>query len=185
MQFDVHTQETAPAESRNMVKSVEKRFGFLPNLIGVMANAPPLLSAYLNLSGLFEGSSLTPQEQQIVLLTVSESNHCEYCVAAHSVGAGMCSVPRDEIKAVRERQPLTDGRLQALRQLTMEIVETQGWPSEDTLDDFVAAGFRPEQVLEVILGVGMKTLSNYTNHVARTPLDDEFAVEAWTNRHTI
>ncbi|MFI7115892.1 carboxymuconolactone decarboxylase family protein [Amycolatopsis sp. NPDC049868] len=39
----------------------------------------------------------------------------------------------------------------------------------DEVEEFLAAGYTERNVLDVILGVGMKTLSNYTNHIAHTP----------------
>ncbi len=81
---------------------------------------------------------------------------------------------RDIVKALREGQELEDPRLEALRRLTAEMVDRRGWPATETTERFAAAGFTQQQLLEVILGVGMKTLSNYTNHVVGPPVDAQF-----------
>jgi alkylhydroperoxidase family enzyme len=92
----------------------------------------------------------------------------------------MQKVPDEVVRALRDGLPLADARLQSLRALTVGIVERRGWPAEPTVAAFFAAGYAHEQFLEVILGVGMKTLSNYTNHIAHTPLDKQFAAAAWS-----
>jgi len=180
MKFALKSLESAPAEARSELQSVQEKYGFLPNLMGVMAHAPPLLKAYLTLNQLFEQTSLSPVEQQVVILTISERNRCEYCVAAHTMSARMHKVPHGVIESIRSGKPIADDRLDALRSLTVEIVETRGWPSKAAVDDFLSAGFTESQVLELVLAVGMKTLSNYTNHIAHTPLDSQFADAAWT-----
>ena len=180
MNLHVHTQESAPAEARGDLQAVAERYGFVPNLMGVMAGAPSLLKAYLQIGELFSRTSLTPVEQQVVLLTVSASNRCDYCMAAHSVVARMQKVPEEVVRALRDGVPLADARLEALRALTADIVERRGWPPEQSVAAFLAAGYANEQFLEVVLGVGMKTLSNYTNHIAHTPLDPQFVAAAWS-----
>lgn len=180
MHLDILTIETAPEELKDHLEEVQRRYSFVPNLMGVMANAPPLLKAYLSLNALFDQTSLSPLERQIVILATSVANGCEYCVAAHSAAAKMQQVPADIVQSIRENRRLADLRWEALRSLTTEIVLSRGWPAEKSTDEFLAAGFEPHQVLEVILGVTMKTLSNYTNHVVGTPLDPQFMGARWT-----
>ena len=179
MEIKVHDPATAPEGSRETLNKVESAFGFIPNLMKVFAGAPPLLQASLAVSELFEQTSLDPTERQIVLLATSFENRCDYCVAAHTVIARMQKLPSDVIEALREDRPIADGKLEALRRYAAETARTRGWPSEATRKRFLEAGYTPQHALEVILGVGMKTLSNYTNHLANTPLDDAFAPGEW------
>ncbi len=106
--FDVHTKETARTESAELLASAEKAYGFIPNLLGVMAESPATLGACLAIGQLFEKSSFSPTEQQIVILTTSRFNECDYCMAAHSVIAGMQKVPTDIIEAIRDDRPIDD-----------------------------------------------------------------------------
>ena len=76
--YQVHSVESAPEETREALQGAVKRFGFLPNLLGIMANTPPLLKAYLAVGAAFESTSLTPVEQQTVLLAVSHEHRCPY-----------------------------------------------------------------------------------------------------------
>jgi|CXWL01.1.fsa_nt_gi uncharacterized peroxidase-related enzyme len=180
MSYKVHTVETAPEPARETITAVTKAYGFLPNLIGVMAESPALMKAYRQAADLFDETSLTPAERQVVLLTVSFENGCDYCVAAHTVIAGMQKVPTPVVQAVRAGQPIGDARLEALRRFVSSVVINRGRPSAADTAAFLRAGFAETQVLEVVLGVGVKTLSNYTNHIAETPLDPAFASAAWT-----
>ncbi|MGE3239489.1 MAG: carboxymuconolactone decarboxylase family protein [Pirellulales bacterium] len=183
--LEIKTVETAPNEIKPELRAIQKRYRFIPNLLGLLANSPPALKAYLALNELFEQTSLSPLERQIVLLTTSVANKCEYCVAAHSVAAQMHQVPSDIIAAIREERPLTVPRWESLRSLTEDIVSQQGWPDEEIINQFFDAGFERAQILEVILGVATKTLSNYANHVSMTPLDPQFASAAWSARVSV
>lgn len=180
MSYKVHTIETAPEAAKETLKGALKAYGFLPNLLAVMAESPAMVKAYRAVVDLFEETSLTPSERQVVLLTVSYENRCEYCVAAHSVIAGMQRVPENVVQAIRAGQPISDGKLEALRRFVSAVVVTRGLPTEADTQAFLTAGYGRAQVLDVVLGVGVKTLSNYTNHIAETPLDQAFAPAAWT-----
>lgn len=177
--FDVHTKKTAPTESAKLLAPAEEAYGFIPNLLGVMAESPATLNAYLSLGQLFGKSSFSATEQQTVILSISRFNECDYCMAAHSVIAGMNKVPTDIVEAIRDDRPIDDPRLEALRVFTSTCVEKRAHLSSDDIAAFLAADYTKEQILEVILGIGFKTLSNYVNHVAETPLDDAFASQAW------
>jgi uncharacterized peroxidase-related enzyme len=180
LHLPVHTSQTAPAASRDLLESTQAKLGFVPNLFGMLANAPALLEGYLTLSGIFDTTSLSATERQVVLLAVSFENGCDYCMAAHTAIARMQKVDPGVLAALREGLPIGDGRLQALRGFTAEVARSRGWPTQEAVSRFVSAGYTPVQALEVVLGVGVKTLSNYANHLAGTPLDAAFAPAQWS-----
>lgn len=177
--FPHHTRASAPVEANSAFDTAETLFGMVPNLTRKMATAPALAEGYLALSALFDKTSLSPVERQVVLLTASRYNGCQYCVGAHSWLADQSGVPEDVIRAIRDQQPIPDDWLEALRRFTHAVVEQRGWVNGEALERFLAAGYSTQQVLEVVLGVGLKTLSNYTNHIAGTDLDDVFSSHAW------
>ncbi|MFQ5471172.1 MAG: carboxymuconolactone decarboxylase family protein [Gammaproteobacteria bacterium] len=178
--FPVHTKESAPEAARQILEAVAGTFGFVPNLLGVMAISPALAEAYVTLSGIFEKKSgLTTIEQQIVLLAVSRYHECHYCVAAHSMIADRHKVPREVTDAIRNDRLISDPKLEALRQLTTSIVETRGRPPENVLQAFINAGYLPSHVFDVLVGIAQKTLSNYSNHLADTPLDSSMEAYTW------
>ena len=180
--FSIHGEQTAPEASRPILEGAKAKYGFLPNLLGGLASSPAALEAYVTLSDIFDKSSLTPAERQVVILATSAENGCEYCVAAHSTVAAMLKVPDDVIEALRDGRPIDDERLEALRKFTETVVRKRGWADEDDVQAFLAAGFDRAQVLEIVLGVAFKTLSNYANHLIATPVDDAFAAKAWKAR---
>jgi len=151
----------------------------VPNLIATMAEAPTVAEAYLDVHERFGASSFSPVEQQVVALAASFENACDYCMAAESAVAKMVGASDETIAELRRGGPLSDARLETLRSFTVNVVEARGWVGDAAVDAFVAAGFTRAQGLEVVLGVTKKTLSNYTNHIAGTPVDGAFAPFAW------
>ncbi|WP_017941902.1 MULTISPECIES: carboxymuconolactone decarboxylase family protein [unclassified Thioalkalivibrio] len=177
--FPLHDAASAP-EAQRAFDQAQQIFGMVPNLIRKMASAPALAEAYLALNDLLQKTSLSPTEQGVLLLTVSRYHECDYCMAAHSMTGRMTGVPDDVIAALREDRPIEDPKLEALRQFTRAMIEQRGWVDEPTQQTFLNTGHTPAQMLEVILAIGLKTLSNYTNHIAGTPVDEPMAGERWT-----
>ena len=178
--FPSHTIESAPAASKQILEGAQRSVGFVPNLYAAMAEAPALLQGYTTLAGIFDQTNLTETERQVILMTNNRLNGCLYCMAAHTTIAQGANVSADVIESLREGTPLADPKLEALRKFAEVINETRGWPTPTDLQAFYDAGYTQQTVLEVILGTSLKVLSNYTNHVAQTPLDSAFARNAWT-----
>ncbi len=178
-QFPTHTLDSAPEAARPILEGAQKKYGMLPNLLASMAEAPALLEGYATLGEIFEKTSFSTVEKQVVLLTVSRRNLCHYCMAAHSTIADMSKVPAEVTDAIRDDQPLADPKLQALRVFADALVQGRGFPEAGQVEAFLAAGFTRAQVLEVVLGVGFKTLSNYTNHLVETQVDPAFSGRTW------
>ncbi|MDA8017865.1 MAG: carboxymuconolactone decarboxylase family protein [Thermoanaerobaculia bacterium] len=177
--FDVHTLDSVSADGQEALQAAQGKFGFVPNLIGVMAEAPALANGYLSLAGIFGSSSLSAQEQQVVLLAVSYVNDCRYCVAAHTTVAQGTGLSRENLDALRSGGDLPDAKQNALATFSRALVESNGWAGDAAVQAFLDAGYSRQNVLEVVLGIGVKTLSNYTNHLADTPLDGAFQANAW------
>ncbi len=178
--FQVHTEETAQGSAAELLNSAQKALGFIPNLYGIFAESPAALKAYVTLGNIFDETSFTPTERQIIILAVSRFNDCRYCMAAHSVVAAMQKVPGDVVSAIRNDQPIAEAKLEALRVFATTVVEKRGWVTENDVATFLATGYSREQILEVVLGVSFKTLSNYVNHLADTPVDSAFSSQSWS-----
>lgn len=176
----VNSIETAPEASKPALEGAHKMLGFVPNLYGMLSTNPATLEAYLHLSKALEKSGLNSLEQQVVLLTVSIENGCEYCVAAHSAIADMMKLPESVVQALRNRQPIENEKLEALRSFTATVVQQRGHLKDNQVSAFLAAGYDGGSILAVITAVALKTISNYANHIAETPLDDAFKSQAWS-----
>jgi len=174
MNLEVLNKENAPGNAGELLGKAEQNYGFIPNILGVMANSPALLEAYMSLSQIFEKTSFSAAEKQTVLLAVSTVNECGYCKSAHTAIAKMQNVDEAILKAIANGDKLPDAKLDALFNFTRTMVEKRGWPSDDDLQAFFDAGYSEAQMQDVIVGIGMKTLSNYNNHIADTPVDEQF-----------
>lgn len=179
MEFKLHTIDSAPNRSHPVMEGAKKKFGFVPNLTRVFATSPAAAEAYTAIEKALEKAALSPVEQQLVMLTVSAQNGCEYCVAAHSKIADSVDMPKDVLEALRDESEIPDSRLQALATFTRSMLRNRGWVPDEDLEAFAEAGYSERHVLDVITILAMKTLSNYTNHIAETPLDDAFHDQEW------
>jgi len=174
-----HTLRNAPEASRPMLERVQKSLGFLPNLMAIFANNATVLEGYLALGAVFEKGSFTPRERQIILLAASVENNCNYCAAAHSqIAKALLRTPAEVIAAVQNNTPVPDAKLNALVNLVKELVRERGYAKEKTIQEFLAAGYKKEQVMELLLGIALKTISNYLDHISPTPLDHALAGES-------
>ncbi len=177
--FKIHTIDTAPTESKPFLDQSLKAYGTIPGLFGVLAEAPKALEAYQVLGAMFQDTSLTTNEQHVVWLTINYENECDYCVPAHTGLAKLDAVPDDIIEALRNGTPLADPKLQALRFFTIQVVQKRGWVTDDDVQTFLEAGYTQRHILEVIVGMAHKVISNYTNHIANTPVDAVFKKFTW------
>lgn len=177
--FVLHTKDTVSLNSRKLLEDAEKNFGFIPNLLRVLAESPAALEGFLQLARAFESTSFSGTERQVAILAISRFNECDYCIAAHSVAARGLKVPSDVIDSIRDDRPIEEPRLETLRRFATQVVDKRGWVSSADVAAFLGAGFTQEQVLEVILAASLKTLTNYVDHLAKTPLDDVYVSQAW------
>lgn len=176
--FIRHTPETAPQGAAAVVAMAKERYGFVPNLAAFVAESPGALGAILGLDEAFAKSSLTPQEQQLVLLTVASLNECSYCTTVHTGLGRKAGLDRATVKCVAAQEPLADARLEALRSFTRSVVEDRGRVAEEEVTAFLGAGFTRAQVFEVVMGVALKTFTNYCNHLAGAEPNPEFVAMA-------
>ncbi len=178
--FTIPTPDSAPAESKEQLETTQKRKGLIPNLYGVLAEAPIALEAYDTLANLLMRSSFTPTERHVVWFTINAYHDCHYCMAAHTLLAKGEKVPEDVIETARAVGSYEDPKLEALRVFTLNLVENRGWTAPEGLEAFLAAGFTKQNVLESLVVIAHKVLSNYTNHIVNTPVDDVFKKFTWT-----
>lgn len=173
--------EAASGKAKVLLEKAKQQLGFVPKMYGAMANEPALFEAYANSYAAFRAEcGFSPVEQEVIFLAISRANSCAYCVAAHSfVADKMSKVPAAVTDAIRDGRPIEDGKLSALATFTTRMVLSRGRPSDADVATFLAAGFSEKHILGIILAIGVKTFSNYTNHVFHTPVDSVFASRVW------
>ncbi|CAN7784362.1 carboxymuconolactone decarboxylase family protein [Cupriavidus necator] len=175
------TVDTASTNARDILDGVRDEVGSIPNMYAAMANAPGLFEAYLYSYTQFRlECSLTPLEQEVILLALSVANGNPYSVAMHSgIATTVVNVSPDVVNAIRDGEDLLDARLRALVGFTYAMFFHRGRPSPIELKAFLDAGYSQKNVLDIILAIAITTLSNYTNHVFETDLDGCFREFSW------
>ncbi len=177
--FELLDNATAPAGSAEMLDDVKKAWGFVPNLNRVLAASPAALEAYATLWGIAEKTSFTPQERNIAYLAIIYENECTYCMAGHTNLSKMAKVADADIYAIREGRELDDPKLEALRSFAAKVTRNRGFVSEADVTAFKAAGYTNQSVLDLLVLAATKLISNYTNHLADTPVDDFMKGVEW------
>lgn len=175
------TQETAEGRGAQVLDKAVKQVGFIPNMYANMVNSPGLLETYLDGYAVFRTESgFSSQEQEVIFLAISRENGCDYCVAAHSFIADAKSGLAAEVTdAIRDGRPIPDAKLASLADFTAIMVRKRGLPSKAEVQAFVDAGYTERHILEVILAIAVKTISNYSNHIFHTEVDEVFAGRVW------
>ena len=179
----IHDIDSAPEESKPLLEKSKKAYGMIPNLHGMLAEAPGILEAYQTLHGLFENSSFNKEELTVVWQTINVEHECHYCVPAHTGIANMMKVDPALTEALRNRSAMPTERLQLLHETTLSIVRNRGHVTDAELEKFFAAGYTKRQLLEIILGLSQKVISNYSNHIAATPVDKAFEKFEWSKEN--
>ena len=179
--FKIHTIETAPTESKSMLEASVKGFGMLPNLHGVMAESPAILEAYKAIGTIFSTKTgFDAEELTVVWQAINVENECHYCVPAHTSIANSMNVSSELTDALRNATAMPTKKLQALYDMTLNIVRNRGIVTEEELNTFFDAGYSNKHYLDILVGYAQKIMSNYTNHVANTEIDAPFQKFAWS-----
>jgi uncharacterized peroxidase-related enzyme len=179
--FVSHTVESAPAEVKPHLVRARQQFGFIPGPLARMATSPGLVEAFNATLPIFETrSSLTALEREVVVMVVSRHNGCEYCVALHSAQLRRHQAPAELVEALRAGQAPADPRLAALAAFAERLLATRGAVGEAALRAFLEAGYTRQQALDVVLAIGVFTLTTYANRLTGVPLDPPFEPFRWT-----
>jgi AhpD family alkylhydroperoxidase len=169
--FAEHTIESAPAAARRSMTATASHFGYLPSAVALMATSPDLLDGFLKLSAMFEGTTLDPVAREVLIMTIATRNGCHLCVAMHTARLTALDADAELIGALRGGEPLADPRLEAVRVFTLRVLETAGDAGDSALRTFLAQGYTEQNALEVVLGIGVYTMSTLANRLTGAPVD--------------
>lgn len=172
-QFTFYTPENAQGEAKQTLESIDKKYGFVPNLFAYMAEAPYTIDAYAMLSETLSKTDLTTAQQQLALLAVSQYNGCDFCTVAHRAFGKLNGANAQSLDAIHNGIEIKDPLDKALVDMVIAITDKRGWVEQEDLDAFFAAGFSKRHVYDLILIVTTKTLSNYANHLTKPEPNDE------------
>ena len=164
--FQIHTIETAPEAAKEVLTAVKNANGFIPNLIGVLANAPTALETYRTVGG---------TEREVVQITAAVVNGCGFCVAGHTkIALKVLKLEEELVNQIRATARIeSDSKLDTLARFTLAVMLQKAKLTEAQLNAFFSAGYTQEQAIDVVLGVSLATLCNYVNNLAETPINPE------------
>jgi alkylhydroperoxidase family enzyme len=178
--FELYNLDTASEASKPLLENSVKGFGMIPNLHAAMAESPALLEAYQTLHELAQKASFDNEELTVVWQTINVEHACHYCVPAHTAIANMMNVNAEITEALRNQTPLKSTKLETLRDTTLLMVRNRGVIEQADIDTFYAAGFSKQNLLDIVLVLAQKVMSNFTNHLAETPVDEAFQAFSWS-----
>lgn len=169
MAFEVPTRDQVSPQNQEIFDTLKGKLGFVPNLYATFAYSDSALGNYLALQN--GKSSLKAKEREVINLVVSQVNECLYCQSAHTALGKMNGFTDDEILELRGGSASFDGKLDALVKLAKEITETKGQPQETTVATFLAAGYSKGNLVDVLMVIGDKIISNYLFGIGQFAID--------------
>ena len=170
--FTPLTISTAPASAKPILREIQDSIGSIPMLLAIFANSPTALEGYRALEAAWENGSFPPSERHLILLTVSVENNCSYYTATASMALeGNRRAAVAVTSSIRNDIPLRNAKHNALVTLVKDLVRARGYPRIETIKQFLAAGYRNEQVIELLIGIALSTISNYLARIWPIPID--------------
>jgi alkylhydroperoxidase family enzyme len=170
--FTVHSLQSVPEASKAPLRALEEVFGFVPNLARAMAESPVLIKGFIGLFQNVHAGTFDEAEIQVLLLTNAVTNNSRWAIAFHTHLALAQGVAVADVEAIRARRAPDDIRHAALSAVARSLIENRGNLDAAAQSGFHEAGYRPDQLLELIGVVAASTLTNYAGNVVHPPLED-------------
>jgi uncharacterized peroxidase-related enzyme len=167
--FDVPTRESVSSQNQLIFDKLKGGLGMVPNLYAFFAKSPTALGDHLSLQN--RKSSLRSKEREVINLVVSQVNECEYCLAAHTVLGRMNGFSDDEIIELRRGHASFDTKLDALARFAKDTTERRGKPLESSTEALLAAGYNEEHIVDIVMTIGDKIITNYLHGITQLPID--------------
>ncbi|MCV6622680.1 MAG: carboxymuconolactone decarboxylase family protein [Cellvibrionaceae bacterium] len=178
-EFTFHTTDTDNPKRKALLEKAQAGYGMIPNMIAGLSESPAAAEAYMALSKAVVKGSLTKEQQHVMWFTANAEHGCEYCMTGHTGLAMMDKIDQGVIDSARNVSSYEDPKLEALRQFTLIMIRQRGWADDAQVQAFLDAGYNKENIMDVIIGIAHKTVSNYANHLMQTPLDKGSEPLAW------
>lgn len=167
--INVPTREEVSPSNQAMFDNLKKGFGMVPNLFATLAHSENALATYMAFQG--AKSSVSGKAREVVNLVVSQVNACEYCLAAHTMVGKMSGFSDAQIIEIRHGRASFDAKLDTLARLTQGITQSRGHVDHVLVEAFFAAGWTKENLVDTIVAIGDKTVTNYLHSTTQIPLD--------------
>lgn len=163
--------EEVTGKTKDLFNAVQAKLGVVPNMMRTMGNSPVVLEGYLNLSGALSHGKLSAKTGELIALAVSESNSCEYCLAAHTfIGEKLVKADPAVLQAARTGNS-TDAKIEAVLQFAKTLISKNGLVNDEDVNKVKNAGVSDAEIAETIGHVALNILTNYFNNTANTEID--------------
>lgn len=167
--FKIPTRSEVSEKNQGIFDKLKSALGFVPNLYAYYAKNETALEDYLSFQN--RKTTLSKKEKEIINLVVSQYNDCYYCQSAHTVIAGLNGFDNDQILKIREGKAPFDEKLNALASFTLSAVSNRGKVSKEDKEAFFSAGYSESNLIDVVLNIGDKTVSNYIHNITDFEID--------------
>ncbi|MDZ4072904.1 MAG: carboxymuconolactone decarboxylase family protein [Sediminibacterium sp.] len=167
--FTIPTKAEVSETNQSLFDNLQKGLGFVPNLYAYFAKSETALGDYLALQN--RKSSLRAKEREVINLVTSQINGCRYCQSAHTVIGKMNGFTDEQILEIRKGTASFDSKLDALAKFTASVVANLGKATEESKNNFFAAGYNEANLIDVVIVVGDKIISNYIHNLTEFEID--------------
>lgn len=167
--FAVPTRDEVSPQNQALFDKMKSGLGMVPNLYAFFTNSPTALGDYMTLQS--RKSSLRAKEREVINLVVSQVNECEYCLAAHTVLGKMNGFTDEQVLEIRSGEAEFDVKLNALARFVSEVAVRRGKPSEESVAALLDAGYTNESIVDIVIVIGDKIITNYLHGITQVPID--------------
>ena len=167
--INVPTRDEVSPANQAIFDKLKSSLGTVPNLYATLAHSEHALGSYLAFQN--AKSSISGKAREIVNLVVSQVNGCEYCLAAHTMIGKMNGFTDEQILEICAGKASFDAKFDALARLVKNIAVNRGHADQALVDAFFAAGWTKANLVDTIVVIGDKTVTNYLHATTRVPVD--------------
>lgn len=167
--FLVPTRDVASEDSKPYFDKLQAGLGFIPNLYATFAHSETALGDYLKLQA--RKTSLSLKEKEIVNLVVSQVNDCTYCLAAHTLLGQKAGFTIEQTIEIRRGYFAGNSKFDALARFSRSVAENRGKVSDEDRAMIFNAGYTEGNVVDIIVLIGDKIITNYLHSVTEVPVD--------------
>lgn len=167
--FTIPSRGEISENNQAIFDNLQKGLGFVPNLYAYYAKNETALGDYLALQN--RKSTLNAKEREVINLVTSQINGCGYCQAAHTAIGKMNGFTDEQIIGLRKGTASFNKQLDALVKFAESTVTNRGKASEETKKAFFDAGYTEANMIDVVIIVGDKIISNYIHNLTDFAID--------------
>ncbi|MFC7073591.1 peroxidase-related enzyme [Halovenus rubra] len=175
--FPVPAVEELPEDMQERVHDERERSGFIPNVFLAFAYKPKQARAFFDYyDAIIDDSPLAREEIEMVVVAVSGTNDCLYCVVAHGALARIYGEDPHlaEQLATNHRTANISDQHKAMCDVAVTLTENPAAVDESDIERLRQHGFSMEEIWDIASLTSLFNLSNRMAHFADWRPNDEF-----------